>query len=173
MALWYPVAAGRPGPATLYRAGIILPVVVVGPAGHRSTLAMWDTGSQISSVSAALLAAVGSPKIGSVPISTVQGGSTVPAYMAAVNLQQGGYALSRGQIHVLGDDLPGSVGVLVGRDVQAAYRLVVDGPGGWFSVYAQTTPAQVQQRALVARVALGVGAVALVAGGAIAIAAAA
>ena len=173
MALWYPVAAGSPGPVKLYAQGIILPVVVVGPSGHRSTLAMWDTGSQISSISAALLTAVGSPQIGSVPISTVQGGSVVPAYMAAVNLQQGAYPLSRGQIHVLGDDLPGSVGALIGRDVQASYRLIVDGPQGWFAVYAATAPSPVQRQALVAKVALIGGGVLLAGGLAVSLAVAA
>ena len=132
------VASGSPGPQELRARGVILPVLVV--TGGRTTLvpAMWDTGSDVTSVDRTLLQDMGAPQSGSIAIYTVAGPSSVGDYMAAIDLPTGlggSVRLSDGPIPVLGDALNGHVRVLIGREIQAGYRLVVDGPAGRWAIY--------------------------------------
>ncbi len=140
-ARYHVIARGHPGADRLQRQGMRLPVVVTGPRGRVRVQAMWDTGSEVSSVSAPLLRSLGAPESGSVAIYTVQGTSTVPDYTASLSilLPAGGrYPLSRGPLPLLGDTLStGAVHVLIGREVQRHYRMVYDGPAGAWSVEAR------------------------------------
>ena len=132
------IAQGSPGRTEFRRHGIILPVTITAAGRSVTTLAEWDTGSRISSVSRRIMQQLGAPQAGSVAIYTVQGDSTVPDYQAAltVALPAGGgrYDLSRGGIPVLGDSLTGRAQVLIGREIQQHYRLEVDGPTGAWTV---------------------------------------
>lgn len=131
------IATGTPGATTLRRRGMILPVAVAGPRGAVRTLALWDTGSEVSSVSAPMLRHLGAPQSGSVAIYTVQGDSTVPSYSAtlAIALPGGGtYPLTQAPIPLLGDKLGGRAHVLIGREVQALYRVTIDGPAGTWTI---------------------------------------
>lgn len=132
------VASGVPGSQGLRARGVILPVLVV--TGGRTTRvpAMWDTGSDVTSVDRTLLQGMGAPQSGSIAIYTVAGPSSVGDYLAAIDLPAGlggSVRLSDGPIPVLGDALNGHVRVLIGREIQAGYRLVVDGPAGTWAIY--------------------------------------
>lgn len=154
------IASGAQGAQGLAQAGPTFSVQVVGPRGVQTVPALWDTGSEVTSVDAALLQALGATPTGSEPVSTVQGTSGLATYTAAVNA--GGYPLSGGPLTVLGDHLPWpGPRVLVGRDIASMYVLTVDGPAGTWAVYgggatARTTARSLAPLALAALVGGGV-----------------
>lgn len=162
------VAQGHPGPARLRRDGIILPVLVTAGGRTRQVDALWDTGSQVTSVDRALLHGMGDHRQGSVAIYTVAGGSSVGDYPATLSLVGGGTGRSHslaGARLVLGDTLPGRIRVLIGWDIQQHYRMEDDGPAGWWRIWGPSgsAPAPCARYPLGADVAAGVAGAALAA----------
>lgn len=159
------VLQGAPGRTALLLRGVRLPVLVIGPTGAQAVMAMWDTGSEVTSVDAAILQAVGCRPAGSLRIETVQGGSLVPTYTCAIASDS--FGLSHGPIRVLGDSLPAQPGqlrptrALIGRDIGSLYELVVDGDAGTWAIYSTGATNRAQPRGYGPAIVLGaLGAVA-------------
>jgi hypothetical protein len=134
---------------------------------------MIDTGASISTVSDAVAAAAGLQQVGSVPIGGVGGMSTRPIFSAYFGIPD--YGVSADPIEIAGVSLPvGSFDVLIGRDVLKALELTYTGPHGAFALTQEVAPKSSGGLAVLpstkglsplAWTGIGVGAVALVAGG--------
>lgn len=108
-----------------------MPVIVAGPRGRVQTLALLDTGSEISSIDTDLLRQVGSHQVGRRPVYTVaEQPIDTPLGGCVRVLSLSGIQLSAEA--VLAVSLPGDVQVLLGRDVMAFLYLGYDGRvGAW------------------------------------------
>ena len=132
------VASGSPGPVPLALNGMQVPIVVSGPTGQRVRVTgAFDTESTISSVNLATLQAVGAQQVGQTEITTVMGSALAPVYNAGIGLPLPSGAvlpLMIGLPGELGDQLGGSLKVLIGNDIMSKLILLRNGPAGTFSI---------------------------------------
>lgn len=177
----------------LRRDGAIVNVVIGTPTSYAKQLqdsgrsvpppqtikAMIDTGASISTVSDAVATAAGLQQVGSVPIGGVGGVSTRPIYSASFGVPD--YNVAVDPIEIAGVSLPvGGFDALLGRDILKALELNYAGIKGSFLLVQNPQDANAPRPAPGSSAQLpsnqaglsplvwagiGVGAVALIAGG--------
>lgn len=173
--------------------GALVNIVISVPAAYAKQLtdsgqpvpppqtikAMIDTGASISTVSDNVATSAGLQQVGSVPLGGVGGTSTRPIYSASFGLPD--YKVQVDPIEIAGVSLPvGGFDALVGRDILKALEFDYTGPHGVFLVSqtikagdtsappAPGQPAQLPSTKGISPVVwagIGVGSVALIAGG--------
>lgn len=138
--------------------------------------AMIDSGASISTVSDAVAAAAGLQQVGSVPIGGVGGTSTRPIFSASFGVPD--YGITLDPIEIAGVSLPvGGFEVLLGRDVLKSLLFTYAGVKGNFLLTQDAkdgappappgSPVALPSSGLgpLAWAGIGVGSVALIAGG--------
>lgn len=120
----------QPGSGRLHAVGPVMPVVVSGPAGSVTTMALVDTGASTTAIDEDILTRVGAQKVGVSIIAGATGQAPLAVYNAAISTPDGQLLLD-GTARALGTQLPDHSQVLIGRDVLSQYQFAYDGAGRW------------------------------------------